>query len=392
MTRRLVVGLVVVTAFAGGAVAPRGAAAARPVFMVGDSVMASAAPTLAADAAAHGWAAAISARVGRTTQEGVGIVAAARGSLPADVIVELGNNDGRNPAIYRARIDAVMQQLRGVRRVVWLTMTPFASWVPGANAELLAAVQRWPNLHVADWGAASLSVPGGLIGPGPHLTAAGQHAFADFVVGQLDASSGVTTFTFGARHATRRVALPFTPVAFAATHGVAVWVAGSNGEVASLSGSRARGSLGPGQATHAVVDITATRSGRGYWLVASDGGVFSFGDAQFHGSTGAIRLAQPIVGMAATPSGRGYWLVASDGGVFSFGDARFRGSLGAVPLAAPIVGIAATRSGRGYWLVGADGGVFTFGDARFTGSASGRGEHALGIAATRSGYLVVTTT
>jgi hypothetical protein len=136
-----------------------------------------------------------------------------------------------------------------------------------------------------------------------------------------------------------------------------------------------------------LVDIAATRSGRGYWTVASDGGVFTFGDAKFFGSVGNLTLVEPVVGMTGTRSGKGYWLVASDGGVFSFGDAQFHGSIAGSPAtSADIVDIASTPSGRGYWVVGSDGGVFAFGDASFQGAATSfQHPPIVGIAPTRSG-------
>jgi hypothetical protein len=142
-----------------------------------------------------------------------------------------------------------------------------------------------------------------------------------------------------------------------------------------------------------LIDLAATRSGKGYWAVASDGGVFSYGDAKFYGSTGGMTLVQPVVGMASTRTSRGYWLVAFDGGVFSFGDAKFYGSMGGKHLTSPIAAIAPTRSGRGYWLVAFDGGVFAFGDAKFYGAMGGQHltSPIVGMAPTRSGrgyYLV----
>src|SRR4051812_11224736 len=141
--------------------------------------------------------------------------------------------------------------------------------------------------------------------------------------------------------------------------------------VRAIGGAPALGPVTGMQLNEDLVDIAATRSGRGYWTVASDGGVFTFGDAKFFGSVGNLTLVEPVVGMTGTASGKGYWLVASDGGVFSFGDAQFHGSIAGSPSpSADIVDIASTPSGRGYWVVGSDGGVFAFGDASFQGAAT----------------------
>jgi hypothetical protein len=353
------VGLVLVLVSGLAGIGRAAASAVQPVFMVGDSVMVSATDELIAAGPSHGWAPAVDAKVGRTTAEGAQIVATRRGSLPGTVVVALGNNDGANAALFAARIDAIMSQLTSVRNVVWLTLTPFASWVGAANGELQRATRRWPNLHLADWATVSTHVPGGLIGSGPHLTPPGQQAFADLVY--------------------RAIGQPAT------TPGNVVTIRFAAGQVASVT--KTKWNAWP-------VAFAAPRGAAPAWVAAADGRVLALGTSpHFYGPTGALRLWQPVVGMAATASGRGYWLVAADGGVFSFGDAHFYGSTGGLRLWQPVVGMAATASGRGYWLVAADGGVFSFGDAHFYGSGPGRVASAgyIGAVTTASGYALVGT-
>ena len=300
------------------------------VFVMGDSVTVGAGSTILAEAPAEGWAVSIDAVVGRSTAEGASILASMQGQLPSVVVVALGNNDGEIPTLFAQRVDAVMRELAGVRHVVWYTMTPFASWVPAANAELRSALGRWPNLELADWSTLSEATPGALNGVGPHLRAPGAQAFADLLFATLDHLGGgtpvVESLDGSSPRTTASSAVTEAPDAMAVAPGGAdLWFATPDGLVLSGRGRRFYGSLrSPPRAP--IVGMCATPSGRGYWLVASDGGIFSFGDARFYGSTGALRLNQPIVGMSATRSGRGYWLVASDGGIFSFGDAHFYGS------------------------------------------------------------------
>jgi hypothetical protein len=373
--RRVGICFVALTAATAAFPEPARAAATHHAFVLGDSVTVGATPSIQTEAPARGWTVVVDAKVGRTTAEGASILAAMQGRLPAVVVVALGNNDGAIPALFARRIDAVMQQLVGVRDVVWYTMTPFASWVPAANAELRSAAGRWKNLQLADWSTVSTRTPGALVGAGPHLRAPGAQMFADLLFATLDHFGGGTPVveSFGGRrpNIVTGTSSSEAPRAMAtALNGADLWFATPGGHVQPRRGTRSYGSL-RSRPRAPIVAMSSTPSGKGYWLASSDGHVFSFGDARPHGSAGALRLVRPIVGMSATRSGKGYWLVAADGGIFSFGDARFHGSTGAVTLHQPIVGMSATRSGKGYWLVAADGGIFSFGDARFYGSTGG---------------------
>jgi lysophospholipase L1-like esterase len=373
-----------------------GAAAPRRLFVLGDSVSLGAKATVERGAPGRGWAVSVDGKVGRTTTQGASILASMHGSFPSVVVVALGNNDGEIPAQFAQRIDAVMRNLAGVRHVVWYTMTPFASWVPAANAVLHAASARWSNLRIADWATVSEATPGALYGVGPHLRPPGAQAWADLLFATLDSLDGGTpvieSFDGSQPRVDASAALNESPSTMAASRSSArVWFATPDGRVEPGRGTPSYGSLAsPPRAP--IVGMSATSSGQGYWLVAADGGVFSFGDASFYGSTGGLRLNQPIVAMSATPSGRGYWLLAADGGVFSFGDASFYGSTGSLRLNQPVVGMSATPSGRGYWFVAADGGVFSFGDARYYGSGvalhAATGASFLGIASGARGYVL----
>jgi hypothetical protein len=339
---------------------PARADGAPRAFLLGDSVLLGAAPTIQAEATGHGWAVTVDAKVGRTTAQGAAILRAMRQQLPTVVAIELGNNDGANPASFRNAIDNVMGALVGVRHVVWFTITPFASWVPAANAELQAAVHRWPNLRLADWGPASVQTTGMLYGNGPHLRALGAQRYADLFFATLDDldrtvpvvgsfSGSAPIFAMGAPEREAATAIA------SASNGTELWFVTPGGRVFAPTGTPSFGSLESPR--EPVVGIAATATGKGYWLVASDGGVFSFGDAHFYGSTGAIRLNQPIVGIAATPTGHGYWLVASDGGIFSFGDAHFYGSGVAFHAATAASFIAIASDERGYELAGMTNGA-----------------------------------
>jgi len=139
--------------------------------------------------------------------------------------------------------------------------------------------------------------------------------------------------------------------------------------------------------TTSAVDLAVLECG-GVFVAGTDGGVFALDGSRFRGSLGNIALAAPVVAIAATPSGNGYWMAAADGGVFAFGDAGFLGSLGGISLGSPIVDMAATSSGLGYWMIGADGQVYAFGDARHFGSIRDPARSVIAISALDAGYVL----
>ena len=331
-----------------------GAAVPRRLFIIGDSVSLGAKATVVGEAPAHGWDVTVDAKVGRTTVEGASILASMHGAFPAVVVVALGNNDGQIPAQFAQRIDSVIGNLAGVRHVIWYTMSPFASWVPAANAVLQNATARWPNLRLTDWATVSEHTSGAFYGVGPHLRPPGAQAWADVLFATLATLDGGTPVveSFGGSRSSVSLgtAVSVAPSAMAAARtGGRFWFATPDGHVQPGRGTPSYGSLvSPPRAP--IVGMSATPSGLGYWLVASDGGVFSFGDARFYGSTGGLRLNRPIVAMSATPSGHGYWLLASDGGVFSFGDARYSGSGVALHAATRAVFLGVAPGTYGYRL------------------------------------------
>jgi hypothetical protein len=273
----------------------------RRALVIGDSVTVGAMPTIEADSAAHGWSVTIDAEVGRTTAEGAAILAAMHGQLPPVVVVELGNNDGENPSAFGARVDDVMRELAGVQNVVWYSMSPFASWVPGANDVLRAAAARWPNLSIADWSTVAETSPGVLSGSGPHLLPDGARAFADLLYRMIDPIvdrpiAGRVAVVMSFRAPAREISRPFVRVE-PVQHAPRAWLFGG----------------------------TTIASGKRQPLVAADGGVFAYAGTRFYGALGTARAGLRIVHVRPTATGLGYWLYTAGGGIFAFGDARFCG-------------------------------------------------------------------
>jgi hypothetical protein len=132
----------------------------------------------------------------RPTQGGANDGVAAANAVPIGtdlVVVELGYNDA--PSAMGARIDAVMNALaaRGVSRVAWVTVserrtvTAFAT----TNAAIRAAADRWSNLTVLDWEAASDdALADRWYADNVHLTSTGRAEFALFLHDSLLALLG----------------------------------------------------------------------------------------------------------------------------------------------------------------------------------------------------------
>ncbi|HTH04996.1 MAG TPA: hypothetical protein VL916_03960 [Ilumatobacteraceae bacterium] len=421
-----------------------GAAPARAVFMLGDSVMLGS--KAAAEKELAGWDLTFDAAVNRSTIAGAQIATARRSEIHDIIVIQLGTNDGGNPTTYATRVDAVMKALNGVPYVVWLTIHEARPYYKSDNDVLRQKATQYPNMRIADWNAVANATPGGMVSDGLHLNATGAVAMAKLVHSTIDdiyANGGGAT---PATSAPTPTAPPSDPnaVCFAATapagtpstaSGRGYWLLDSAGHVFGF-GAENLGDLTTLKVTTPPVSIQSTPSGEGYWIVDQKGKVYAFGDAVTKGDMSGQTLNGPVRRLEPTPSGIGYWLLASDGGVFSFGvpffgsagarppnaavismastvsgggylmvtargevlpfgDATSQGDTKALQLAAPVISLALGASGRGYWLYARDGGVFSFG-VPFHGSVPGLGlctvpkTVALRATDTGNGYWIVT--
>ena len=360
-------------AFAGLPVLTRaaGAAPARAVFMLGDSVMLGS--KAASEKELAGWDLTFDAAVNRSTIAGAQIVAARRSEIHDIIVIQLGTNDGGNPTTYASRVDAVMKALDGVPYVVWLTIHEARSYYKSDNDVLRQKATQYPNMRVADWNAVANATPGGMVSDGLHLNATGAAAMAKLVHSTIE---GIYAGSGGAAP-TPAPSAPLTDpsaVCFAATappgtpstaSGRGYWLLDSAGHVFGF-GAPNLGDLTTLKVTTPPVSIQSTPSGEGYWIVDQKGKVYAFGDAVKQGDMSGQTLNGPVRRLEPTPSGVGYWLLASDGGVFSFG-VPFFGSAGARPPNAAVISMASTASGGGYLMVTARGEVLPFGDAKSEG-------------------------
>ncbi len=155
----------------------------RRVFVEGDSLTVGVAPFLPALLAASGWSVTMDGEIGRTTAEGIGIVAGRLWAVGGTLVVALGTNDLPDPTEFSSRIDEVMTLAAG-RRVIWVTIAR-AGW-DGLDRALFLAEARWPDLHVIDWRPFVVARPAIRAADGIHLTLEGYELRAQFIASAIE--------------------------------------------------------------------------------------------------------------------------------------------------------------------------------------------------------------
>ncbi|MFN8018078.1 MAG: hypothetical protein U0P45_08135 [Acidimicrobiales bacterium] len=152
------------------------------VLILGDSVMKGADPQY--PVALPGRDLTIDTMVNRSTGQGADVVA----KVGADwdvVVVLLGHNDGGSPGAYQPAARRILDQLRGVPYVSWLTIHEVRPYYPGVNQYIAGLQAEYPNLHVGDWNAVANAHPEALSGDGLHLNGTGAKLMADTVATQV---------------------------------------------------------------------------------------------------------------------------------------------------------------------------------------------------------------
>jgi lysophospholipase L1-like esterase len=148
------------------------------VYAVGDSVLLGTKDYL--PTTLGGWDLRFDARVGRAFPEGIDLVHENRDKIGQAAIVVLGHNYWGGGRIY-GYLDRMMADLRGVQRVIFVTV---AEWSPAqleVNRAIRALPKTYPNVVVADWAAVLEADPQFLIADHVHLTAAGDVALANLL-------------------------------------------------------------------------------------------------------------------------------------------------------------------------------------------------------------------
>lgn len=154
------------------------------VFAIGDSVLAGAAPCLAARGVK------VNAEQSRQVSAAIDILAAKADSLPPRVIVHLGTNGGATPE----ELDAIMALLGPDRLVLWSTIQlpddpSRYTYERSTNDAIAALADRYANVLVFDWESVSRQQPEWLYVEGIHMTPEGCEGYAGLVDPQVRAPS-----------------------------------------------------------------------------------------------------------------------------------------------------------------------------------------------------------
>ncbi|MCB0961326.1 MAG: hypothetical protein KDB04_17600, partial [Acidimicrobiales bacterium] len=155
------------------------------VLILGDSVMKGA--VSAYPGALPGRDVTVSAEVNRSTGQGADELA----RLGTDwdvVVILLGHNDGGSPGAFQPAARRILDQLRDVRLVSWLTIHEVRPYYPGVNQYIASLRADYPNLVVGDWNAVAAANPGALAGDGLHLNGEGARLMAGVVADQVEAA------------------------------------------------------------------------------------------------------------------------------------------------------------------------------------------------------------
>jgi hypothetical protein len=125
----------------------------------------------------------VNALKGRQFVQGIAILQVMRAarSLPQRIIIGLGTN---GPFTF-AQLNEMMQVLRGVHRVVFVTVKEPLYWESQVNGVIWSGVKRWPNVRVADWYSYAAAHPALVCCDGMHIGPAGARAYAQIVAASL---------------------------------------------------------------------------------------------------------------------------------------------------------------------------------------------------------------
>lgn len=159
--------------------APTTVAPITRISAIGDSVMLGASSALQAEFPGIY----VNAAVSRQFPVAVDIAGqlAAAGSLGDGVIIHMGNNG----LITTGQFDALMQALKGARRVVVLTLQVPRRWEVPNNDIIRAGVKRYPNAVLLDWHHIGHANPGWFWEDGIHLRPDGARAYADLIAKKM---------------------------------------------------------------------------------------------------------------------------------------------------------------------------------------------------------------
>jgi hypothetical protein len=151
----------------------------RRLFIMSDSVVLGAKDAL--PKALPTWKVNLDGKESRFLEAGLDVLKARRSEIGRIAVIQIGNNYGGDPTIFRGQIDQAMKILAGVQWVVFLTVFEYRGQQAEVNNELRAAATRYPNLRIADWNAFERAHLGHTSRDGLHLKPSGALLMAGFI-------------------------------------------------------------------------------------------------------------------------------------------------------------------------------------------------------------------
>lgn len=109
------------------------------------------------------------------------------------VVIALGYNDGGAAAVFESRVKAVLDVLRSVPHVYWLTLRESGQFADGyhqSNIGLRSIIASYPNAAVLDWNEFSKTLPDSeFTVDGNHLSPKLAHVMASFIADAVNRKS-----------------------------------------------------------------------------------------------------------------------------------------------------------------------------------------------------------
>lgn len=146
-----------------------------PILAIGDSVMLGATHYFRK----AGLDVDVDAKVGRQVSAAINLLRQhqAANTLAPIVVIHLGNNG----TFTAKQLDEMMEVLRDVPRVIFLTTKVPRKWQEPNNTALVEGVQKYPNAHLVDWNGASNQHAEWFWKDGIHLRPEGAHVYAHLI-------------------------------------------------------------------------------------------------------------------------------------------------------------------------------------------------------------------
>jgi len=167
------------------AAAPRRVASAKTtqadrITAIGDSVMLGAANDLSRLISGIS----IDAAYGRQVEPCLQVLRAKRaaGSLGETVVIHIGNNG----TFEASQFDEMMALLKGVPRVIFVTLKVPRVWEEANNHVIADGAARYPGVELIDWHGVSANRSDFFYDDGVHVRPEGAQAYAEMIAGYLE--------------------------------------------------------------------------------------------------------------------------------------------------------------------------------------------------------------